>query len=243
MQKNAKNSRGLDTFQATATLTLLPLVLSLLLFFMRPSIFKAWCATNPSPCVKESVNSVDQIAFTLGSIRADFWSNVVQNGIGTLYFLIPFYFAIIRRTPWRASLQTAFVFIQVMLWNFVCMEIVRGFVQRPRPLVFADPMGDGANIHQYTSFYSGHTSFVALATTGLTLYLPMALGRPSLRPWLAGIAAALIVLTGVLRVWGGRHYPTDVIAGAFMGVLLAWIHRSRVRKHENESVYPSPDLG
>jgi membrane-associated phospholipid phosphatase len=53
----------------------------------------------------------------------------------------------------------------------------------------------------------------------------------------AGVAMAgfiLTVSTGALRVAAGRHFISDVVAGALMGLLLAW---SINRLHD-----PSPSV-
>ncbi len=62
------------------------------------------------------------------------------------------------------------------------------------------------------SFPSGHTSGAFLVTVLLCLYFP-ALGLLAL-PW--------AVLVGMSRVTLGVHFPTDIVAGAAMGSILAW---------------------
>jgi membrane-associated phospholipid phosphatase len=203
---------------------LIPLGLGYALFLARPWIYQPWCSITPDRCTQSSVNRFDQLAFQWGSIQADFWSNVLQNSVGVLYFGLPLALAAFRLRSWNHSLHQLVIFIQVMLWNFFGLEGVRAIAQRPRPLVFAAPLSEGLNIHHYTSFYSGHTSFVALATTGIALYL-----APKKWPWALYLVATFT--TGALRVVGGRHYPTDVLAGAILGTLIAWAHRNQTLKN------------
>ncbi|NDG84008.1 MAG: phosphatase PAP2 family protein [Proteobacteria bacterium] len=184
------------------------------LFFSRPLWFHPRCAATPSPCTPDGLNGIDQIALSHHSVFADFCSNILQNSVGVAAFVLPW--ILIR--PWPKALRLNLTLLSITLWNAVSLEAVRALVQRPRPQVFAAPLSEGLNIHLYTSFYSGHTSFVALATGFTVLWLGSS--RPESRI-LKGAALLLAVLltaaTGVLRVMGGRHFPTDVIAGALIG--------------------------
>ena len=63
------------------------------------------------------------------------------------------------------------------------------------------------------SFPSGHTA------TSIAGALALARIWPAAR-WLLGGLAALIALS---RVYVGVHYPSDILAGAVLGVALAWL--------------------
>ncbi len=196
---------------------LVGLVLWSFMFFTRVYWYSPWCSTHPTPCLSEQVNFLDRIVFQFSNVQADFWSNVIQNFAGLVVFIAPW--ALFRKS---IALEETLITASVSFWNLAWMEIIRALVQRPRPLVFRDVFGDGANIHQYTSFYSGHTSFVAIAT--LSFFFMMKRRYPSLssltRNGLLLTFLGLTTLTGMLRVWGGRHYPTDVMAGLLFGTLL-----------------------
>jgi membrane-associated phospholipid phosphatase len=125
----------------------------------------------------------------------------------------------------KAAIQESIFLLVITFWNLCCLELTRTLVQRPRPLVFNSPMTEGANIHQYTSFYSGHTSFVALATLGLFFVARRRFAGHPLRLRIAiGFFAfylSMSLLVGMLRIYGGRHFPTDVLGGFFIGSLIA----------------------
>ncbi len=206
-----------------------PSLLWLCLFLARPIFYSAWCAVNPSPCIPSSVNAFDQPAFHYNLIQADFLSNLLQNTLGVLVFLVPWILYWKRKDT---ALRETLAFAQITLWNAAFVELAHALTQRPRPLVFNDPMGDGANIHQYTSFYSGHTSFIAVATLSCFFMArrfmdDQSKNTPPLRFSMAAISSAFIVLylglsilMGSLRVLGGRHYPTDTLAGFIAGSLI-----------------------
>jgi membrane-associated phospholipid phosphatase len=73
------------------------------------------------------------------------------------------------------------------------------------------------------SFPSGHASSSA-ALAGIILVLVWGLlRRGDLRAALTGLAIAMWVVVCLDRVMLGRHYPTDVLAGSFLGVAVVLI--------------------
>ena len=92
----------------------------------------------------------------------------------------------------------------------VCNVILKPLVNRTRPYTLLEydilipPVGDA-------SFPSGHTSASFAAATAL-----YAMNKK----W--GIAAYIFAaVMGFSRLYLGVHFPTDVLAGAFCGVLAA----------------------
>jgi membrane-associated phospholipid phosphatase len=102
----------------------------------------------------------------------------------------------------------------------ICGEAVKWLLGRYRPeMLIAQGLygfsffADSGSRH---SFPSGHTLRIFSAMTALSLLWPRAGG------WLLGLA----VLVGVSRVLVARHYPSDVLVGAFIGVFSAiWVWR------------------
>src|ERR1700694_2983966 len=67
------------------------------------------------------------------------------------------------------------------------------------------------------SYPSGHAVFF----TWMSFMLAVAIApkiRPALRPILWILAAVVIVLTCIARVWAGDHWPSDVLGGVLLGV-------------------------
>ncbi|MDO8566821.1 MAG: phosphatase PAP2 family protein [bacterium] len=93
--------------------------------------------------------------------------------------------------------------------RFGVVEFIRLFYQRPRPFV-------DLPVHQLLtssewSFPSGHaTLFFALATA---LYLYN-------KKWGIGFFIAALLMT-MSRVIAGIHYPSDIVAGALIGIAVA----------------------
>ena len=106
--------------------------------------------------------------------------------------------------------------------RFAIVELIRLFWERPRPFV-------ERNINLLLeqpdtfSFPSGHAAFYfAIAAV---VFLSFKKLYPRQRFWLgAGIfflAAALII--SLSRVYAGIHWPSDVLAGAAVGIFSAWL--------------------
>lgn len=114
-----------------------------------------------------------------------------------------------KRAGIPASCSLALNAVLTNLWLKRMVNRVRPFVRFPELTVLT-------TIPRDASFPSGHTaaSFAVAATIYMAGYRKM--GR------FLYVFAALI---GASRLYLGVHYPTDVIAGAIVGVLSAWIVR------------------
>ena len=115
---------------------------------------------------------------------------------------------------------SGFIFVGVGLPSLFT-TIVKRLIGRARPeLLEADgPFHFGtSNIDQwlYQSFPSGH------ATTAFSLCFVIAFLVPRSFPWMLGFA----VLVALSRIVLGAHYPTDVIGGAIVGTLGAYLVRN-----------------
>ena len=77
------------------------------------------------------------------------------------------------------------------------------------------------DLHESASFPSGHATAIASMVTVLLVLAAMFVRRRGVRRWAYVGGVALVVLVGLDRVLLGRHYPSDVVAGAALGVAVA----------------------
>jgi undecaprenyl-diphosphatase len=113
----------------------------------------------------------------------------------------------------RLRTEAAF---QLLAWGTGGMStIVKGFVQRPRPLpeqvrVVLAPLGG-------SSFPSGHV-LTYMGTYGFLAYLCYTLIRPAQARWPMSLGlVGMLGLVGPSRIYQGHHWPTDVAASYFLG--------------------------
>lgn len=105
-------------------------------------------------------------------------------------------------------------------------------VRRPRPLLEGVPtVRQLATQPQTTSFPSGHSASAFAFTAGLALEAPV---------WGAALApvAASVAFS---RVYTGVHYPSDVVAGAALGVAAGFVVGRLARDAQEVRVVPGDE--
>lgn len=103
--------------------------------------------------------------------------------------------------------------------------ILKPLIARPRPFEGLDNILLLIKAPADFSFMSGHTlASVSSATT--LMFMDKRVGIP---------AAILAVLTAFSRMYLYVHFPTDVLAGAIFGVILAILCVKLICKKEDES--------
>lgn len=107
--------------------------------------------------------------------------------------------------------DAAFTSLQSLLYATVLTNALKGTVGRSRPSVGNGPYNTEA-FSGHTSFPSGHTTTAFAVLTPWVLYYPNG-ATYGLFAVGAGTATARVALN--------RHWPTDVVAGAAIGILTA----------------------
>ncbi|HEX8243663.1 MAG TPA: phosphatase PAP2 family protein, partial [Longimicrobium sp.] len=128
-----------------------------------------------------------------------------------LLVIIASVFLWVSRHRWSATLLWVSI-----LGSGLINSVMKLFFNRPRPHLFPWRVPYAG----LSSFPSGHsmTSMVCYAT--LAYLIARLVPSAFLRRFTFVVAALIIVLIGMSRMYLGVHYPTDVLAGFMMG--LAW---------------------
>lgn len=144
----------------------------------------------------------------------------------------------------EAGIVDAILYAESIAVTFALTNLAKIAVRRPRPIAYQEfetlqreyeaggSVGDPPRITETDtslSFFSGHAAVTA-TIVGTGAYLAVARTRSLNKPLLVlGAGALLTTAVAMGRVYSGKHFPTDVIAGAMaglgVGLLVPHIHR------------------
>lgn len=133
--------------------------------------------------------------------------------------------------PWKDALTDATVVVEAASVALAGSLTLKYAVRRPRPIQYR-PGVDLSDVEEQVSFPSAHTAW---STAAVTAWATTFVLRHPDSPWrwvVGSGAAAVVGVTAYGRVGAGKHFWTDVIAGAVLGgavgILVPWLHQSDV---------------
>lgn len=116
---------------------------------------------------------------------------------------------------WKPTRKAGFLALCAMALGLLVTNItIKPLISRPRPWLDW-PIVPLVTEKDPNSFPSGHTCAAFAAGMSWARTLPWKWGR------IAAVIAA--VCMGLSRLYVGVHYPTDVLVGAVIGLLCAWV--------------------
>ncbi|WP_373057032.1 phosphatase PAP2 family protein [Zunongwangia sp. H14] len=147
----------------------------------------------------------------------DFWIFVTQPEhwipLHILFFAL-FFIAF----QWRKAVMTSLFLLAAVFTTWGFTNLVKGLALRLRPNNNPDLVDIIRILQEPTnySFFSGHASTSFAAVT----FIVLALKEKSKWIFLAFIWPIIFVLS---RIFVGVHYPGDILVGALVGVIMAYI--------------------
>jgi undecaprenyl-diphosphatase len=143
--------------------------------------------------------------------------------ISSDWFWIPLYFLIIyliiNKFKKKAVLPILFIILAIVASDQISGVIKKG-VKRPRPTHNIEIAHRVHTVNQYTGGAYGFVSSHASNTFCLALFIVLLLSL-SFRTSVVFVLWASLV--SYSRVYLGVHYPSDIVAGAFLGAFLGII--------------------
>lgn len=171
--------------------------------------FNLWVASSPS-VVQQMI-----------SLRARLLPWVFVAGLAA-FVLIPLIFRKYRAYAEKNISIVVCSLISVGIARFVIVNILRRLIERPRPFEVLDGVTRLISLVSDGSFPSGHAAaFFALAA-------PFMFARSYPKTAFIFFFAAFVI--SLDRVLGGVHWPSDIVAGALVGVGTAWLISWYTRK-------------
>ena len=96
----------------------------------------------------------------------------------------------------------------------LCNGLLKPLIHRTRPWHVVQGLYALVGPGDVHSFPSGHTCAAFAAAWTWRNQLP--------RRWMGRVAIFVAVLMGLSRLYLGVHFPTDVVAGALVGIFASW---------------------
>jgi undecaprenyl-diphosphatase len=127
--------------------------------------------------------------------------------------------AAVRRRWGVAAFVAAAAGLEALVYRVVVLGIHRDRPEVPR-------MDDLPANH---SFYSGHTAASVAAYCGIALVVTHRLRSGAARVAVWAVALLIPALVALARLYRGEHHPTDVVAGALVGVGMLVVAGAAVR--------------
>lgn len=145
---------------------------------------------------------------------------------GILFIALSLAMLLYKPTRKAGALALGAMILGLLVTNIT----IKPLLSRPRPWLDW-PIVPLVTEKDPNSFPSGHTCAAFAAGLSWARALPWRWGR------MAAVAAA--VLMGLSRLYVGVHYPTDVLVGAVIGSLCAWVvwRAYRIYEEKRNRVY------
>ncbi len=125
--------------------------------------------------------------------------------------------------PWTVTAM----YVETWLLNNGLTALIKTAVARTRPFVYNDdpqvPLQTKMSRTARRSFPSGHTSNAFASALFIGTVYDKLNPHSSAKGWVWGGALTLATTTGVLRYLAGKHYPTDILAGALLGAAVGYL--------------------
>jgi hypothetical protein len=212
----------------------IPLVLGALAFSGVPALLGSDVTLQPAcgDCDPLTVNALDRGVVGNRSSAAQMGSDIGLYSSLAMPFAFSLIDQLISPAPdgWAGTGKDMAVLAETLALSYGVTAALKSIVARPRPLSY-DPswsIDDRSSADASHSFPSGHTSMAFAAATAYSMTF---MKRHPKSPWIIPMwvgTEAVAAAVGVLRTEAGKHFWTDVLAGAGVGIaaglIIPWLH-------------------
>jgi len=192
--------------------------------------------SNKTPLTEADLQQLDPLKIpSFDRFATDNWSTSAQNASDVLLFTsaaLPLTL-LLDKDIRKDALKVTAISMETFILNAALTGLSKELAKRKRPFVYNETVANSKKLtgDALTSFFSGHTSVVAVSTfTTAKIYSDYHPDSKAL-PYIWTAAAAIPALTAYLRVKGGKHFLSDVVVGylvgAGIGFLVPHLHKKK----------------
>jgi undecaprenyl-diphosphatase len=105
------------------------------------------------------------------------------------------------------------ILISLVVGSLITEVILKGLFFRERPYLVFEGVKTLGRMWQDSSFPSGHVASSIAAVTAIMLVYKIK------NLWKILLLASVLAVIGFSRIYSGAHYPSDVLAGALIGII------------------------
>jgi membrane-associated phospholipid phosphatase len=198
-----------------------------------PQLLASTVVQPTCPCSSDDVPAFDRGALGRHSTTAARASDVAVTTLMLAPFALDAWDVHAAGGGVSAYVADAVVMVEALAVTNAVTAVAKVSAHRPRPFLYDAAPGSPElrATDSYLSFFSGHTSTAFAA--GISYASTFALRHPD-SPWRLPVLGAAVLAggsVGTLRVLAGKHFPSDVLAGAVAGGVTGWLlphlHRRR----------------
>ncbi len=174
--------------------------------------------------ILEFLEKIDVKLFLLVNQADNGFLDSVMFYASSKFFWVPFYILLVvfisLKYKWKALLAVLFVLLAVGLADLISVHLFKNVFQRLRPCynpALEDVINNIVGCGGKYGFVSSHA---ANSFAIVVMVVKLVGDKQKWLNWLMPLWGILILYS---RVYLGKHYPSDVIAGAIVGFLIAWL--------------------
>lgn len=151
------------------------------------------------------------------------WLDSAMMAITGRWTWVPFYALLVALLFWRCGWRKALLYLvciamTIALADQICAHLIRPMVERLRPCSPLNPLS--ASVQLVNGYAPGSYSFPSCHganTFALATFMSLCVRRRAFTAFMFLWAA----LVSCSRLYLGVHYPSDILAGAAIGALIA----------------------